>query len=77
MILCRDSDFEYMKEAVVTEVVMMLIEKTGMDMKTALDYFYNSETYTKLSNPDTGLYFQASGYVYSYLNTEMTTGKLG
>ena len=70
------TDFEYMKEAIVTEVVMLLIEKSGMDMKSALNCFYNSETYAKLSIPESGLYFQSSRYVYSYLQTEITTGRL-
>ncbi|MBO5251420.1 MAG: hypothetical protein J6B31_05425 [Bacteroidaceae bacterium] len=71
------TDFEYMKEALVTEVVMLLIESSGMDMKSALDYFYNSETYAKLSIPESGLYFQSPGYVFSYLSTEITTGRIG
>lgn len=71
------TDFEYMKEALVTELVMMLIEKSGMDMKSALSCIYNSETYAKLSIPESGLYFQSSGYVFSYLITEVTTGKIG
>ena len=71
------TDFEYLKEALVTEIVMMLIEKEGMDMKSALALFYNSETYGKLSNPSSGLYFQSSGYVYSFLQTEIITGKMG
>lgn len=70
-------DFEYMKEALVTEVIMMLIEKKGMDMKSALECFYNSDTYEKLSNPESGLFFQSSGYVYTFLQTEITTGKIG
>ena len=45
------TDFEYMKEALATELVMLLIEKEGMDMKSALNCFYNSETYSKLSKP--------------------------
>ena len=71
------TDFEYMKEALVTELVMMLIEKSGMDIKSALNYIYNSETYAKLSLPESGLYFQSSGYVFSFLMTEVTTGKIG
>ena len=35
------TDFEYMKEALATELVMLLIEKEGMDMKSALNCFYN------------------------------------
>ncbi len=71
------TDFEYMKEALVTEIVMMLIENSGMDIKSAFDCLYNSETYAKLSMPESGLYFQSSGYVYSFLATEITTGKIG
>lgn len=71
------TDFEYMKEALVTEVTMMLIEKMGMDMKSALNCLYNSETYDKLSKPESGLYFQSPGYVYSFIHTEITTGRIG
>ena len=31
------TDFEYMKEALATELVMMLMEKEGMDMKSTLN----------------------------------------
>jgi hypothetical protein len=71
------TDFEYMKEALVAEMVTMLIEKTGMDIKSAFDCVYNSETYAKLSMPESGLYFQSSGYVYSFLAAEITTGRIG
>lgn len=70
------TDFEYMKEALVAELVMMLIEKEGLDMKSALNCFYNSETYNKLSLPESGLYYQSEGYVYNLLHKELTTGKL-
>lgn len=37
------------------EIVMMLIENKGMDIKSAFDCVYNSETYAKLSIPESGL----------------------
>ena len=70
------TDFEYMKEALATELVMMLMEKEGMDMKSALNFFYNSDTCNKLSNPESGLFFQSEGYVYALLHKEITTGTL-
>ena len=70
------TDFEYMKEALVTELVMLLIEKEGMDMKSALHCFYYSETYGKLSNPESGLFYQSERYVYALLHKEITTGTL-
>ena len=46
-------------------------------MKQALDTVYNFETYTKVLDLRTGLYSQSTAYVYSILETEILTGKLG
>ena len=48
-----------------------------LTMKQALDTVYNSETYTKVLDLRTGLYSQSTAYVYSILETEILTGKLG
>ena len=47
-----------------------------MDMQEAVDTLYNSDTYEKLKDTRTGLYFQSTGYVYDYLNKELLTGKM-
>ena len=70
------NEFKYMTESISTDLIVMLMEDFGMDMKSAFDSLYNSETYAKLSDISTGLYFQSSGYVYSYLRREITTGRL-
>lgn len=69
-----ESEFKYMKESASADLVEMLTRDFGMSMQEALDVFYNSETYAKLNNPATGLYFQSSKYVYSYLKNELSTG---
>lgn len=69
-----ESEFKYMKESASADLVEMLTQDFGMSMQEALDVFYNSETYDKLNNPATGLYFQSSKYVYSYLKNELSTG---
>ena len=69
-----ESEFKYMKESASADLVEMLTQDFGMSMQEALDVFYNSETYAKLNNPATGLYFQSSKYVYSYLKNELSTG---
>ena len=53
------------------------MEERGLTMKQALDTVYNSETYTKVLDLRTGLYSQSTAYVYSILETEILTGKLG
>jgi hypothetical protein len=47
-----------------------------MTITEALDTLYGSETYTKLCNPDTGLYFQSTQYIYTILKEELKTGKI-
>jgi len=71
-----ESEFRYMTESIATDLIVMLMEDFDMDMKIAFDKLYNSETYAKVLDPKTGLYFQSSGYIYTYLKREVVTGKL-
>ena len=71
-----DSDFKYMKEAMAADLAELLASDFGMSVTESLDALYGSETYAKLSDPATGLYFQSTRYVYSFLKTELTTGKV-
>ncbi len=70
------TDFEYMIEGMTRDLAVMLMERRGMSMPSALDTLYNSETYEKLSNPRSGLYFQSPGYVYDFLDKEIEYGKM-
>ena len=71
------NDFEYMKEAMAVDLAELLSNDLELTIPEALDILYNSETYLKLSDPNTGLYFQSTLYVYSYLQQEISTGKIG
>lgn len=70
-----DVDIKYMTEAMSAELAMLILEDFDMDVAESLDSLYNSETYAKLSNPSTGLYFQSTLYVYSFLKNELMYGK--
>ena len=61
------SDFEFMKECLSSAIITILVEEKGMSLSSAFDLFYNSDTYIKLSNPATGLFFQSPRHVLSYL----------
>lgn len=50
------------------------MEDYGKSLEDSLNILYNSETFQKLNNPDTGLYFQSSRYVYQFLKNEIETG---
>lgn len=65
------SEIEYMNECTTRDVITMLVEKDGMTVIDAMDLFYNSRTFENLNNPQTGLYFQSSVYVYDVLKQEL------
>lgn len=44
--------------------------------KGFLRTLYTSDTYAKLQDAKTGLYFQSPRYVYDFLRNEIKTGKM-
>ena len=70
-------EVEFVIEELVKEMALRLMDERGLTMKQALDTIYNSETYTKILDLRTGLYSQSTTYVYSFLENEILTGKLG
>ena len=66
-------EFQNMKEDIVKDMISRLMEERGLPMQDAFDKVYNSHLFEKLSDSKTGLYFQSSGYVYSYLLDELST----
>ena len=62
------SDFDYMVECLERDMVVMLVEKRGMNMSQALDAFYNSETYEKLRDVRSGLFSKVRG-MYTIFST--------
>lgn len=71
------AEVTFMTEELVKELALRLMDERGMTMKQSLDTIYNSETYTKLLDERTGLYSQSTAYVYSFLEKEILTGKIG
>lgn len=70
-------DFDFMVDVMTRDLIALLMERLNLSMKSAFDIFYNSDTYAALNRPQTGLFFQSPKYVYSILETEMKTGKMG
>lgn len=42
-----------------------------MNLSSAINIFYNSKTFEKLSDESTGLYIESAAYVYEILKTEL------
>lgn len=65
------AEFQNMKEEIVKDMISRLMDDRGLSMQEAFDAVYTSHLFEKLNDPKTGLYFQSSGYVYSFLTDEM------
>lgn len=51
------------------------MENFKMSMKGAMEKVYTSETYGKLTDTATGLYYQSPLYVYDILNEELNPNR--
>lgn len=63
-----------MIEYTTQEVIRYLVEDSGVAMEQAMDQFYMSETFEKLSDIETGLYLEGSAYIYEMLKRELEAG---
>lgn len=71
------SETEEMKNEMARDLASLLMDKdSALSMEQALNMVFNSETYQKLLNDKTRLYYQSVGYVFSYLQQELWTGKI-
>ncbi len=70
-----NNEFKYIKEGLTADLLEYLIVDYNMNIQEALRFIYESDTFSKLCDPDTGLYIQSSKYIYSYLKEEIENGK--
>ncbi len=60
-----------MIEYTTQEVIAYLIEDNGITMEQAMEQFYMSNVFEKLSDIETGLYLEGSMYIYEMLKKEI------
>ena len=71
------SEKEQMKLDMVTNLASLLMEEQPqLTMEKALSIVLNSDTYLRLQEDQTALYYQSPRYVYSFLTNELKTGKM-
>ena len=63
--------FELLKLKLTEELVAILVDEKGISIPAAFDMVYQSRTYAKLSDPNTKLFIQSVGYVYSLFEDEI------
>ena len=67
-----------MKAYMVNRLAVMLMQQhEGMSMQEALGMVFQSDTYQKVMEENTRLYYQSPMYVFSFLEQELKLGRMG
>ena len=69
-----NEQIDTMKEDVCAELIALLMKDRHCTMSEAIDMLYNSDTYSRIQDQSTGLYYQSLGYTYAFLQQELLTG---
>lgn len=61
---------EQLIEYITQDIVSYIVEDEDKEYDEAMRTFYASQTYMKLTDKDTGLYYESSAYVYDMFKQE-------
>ncbi|MBQ0094359.1 MAG: hypothetical protein KBT49_01070 [Bacteroidetes bacterium] len=61
--LQHSRDRQYLIECLSSDLIQMLMEEEKIPMEDAMHIIYNSDTYRKLEDEKTGLYYQSSALI--------------
>ena len=67
---------QLLKDELSVEIAGYLVDDYNYSPQEAIDVLYTSETFDRLQDDATGLYYQSPGYVYSFLQNELKTARV-
>ena len=67
---------KFLLMSLVDKMACMAMEEYNMSMAEALDLVFRSETYSKIEDLQTGLYYQSAAYNFNLLKHEVAYGKI-
>lgn len=65
-----------MIELLSTRLLCFIIRDYKVELPEALQMLHNSDTFAKLEDPETGLYIESPGFIYSIFKDELTHGRI-
>ena len=68
---------EMMTDMVKNLAIFLMEKNDSLTMEEALSIVFNSDTYQKIIDERTRLYYQSPRYVFAFLDEELKNGKLG
>ena len=67
---------ELIVEYSIQDIVEYMVMDLQIEYDAAMQLFYNSHTFDKLADIETGLYLESPAYVYGILQDERNFGRL-
>ena len=67
---------QLLRDELSVEIAGFLVDDYKYSSEEAIDVLYTSETFDRLQDDATGLYYQSPGYVYSFLQNELKTARV-
>ena len=67
---------KFLLMSLVDKMVYLVMNEYKLSMSQALDLVYTSETYSKIEDLKTGLYYQSAAYNFNLLKHEIAYGKI-
>lgn len=67
---------KFLTDLNIQEIIGFIVEDRNIEYDVAMDIFYNSVTFERLTDPETGLYLESAAFVYSLFKSEQETGKI-
>ena len=67
---------QLLKDDLSSELAGYLVDDYHYTPQEAIDVLYTSETFERLQDNATGLYYQSPGYVYLFLQNELFKAKV-
>ena len=60
----------------IQDIIEYIVKDLQLEYDMAMQIFYNSQTFDKLTDIETGLYLESSAYVYGIFQDERNFGHL-
>ncbi len=70
-----EKNFQFLLEAISTDIIGWLMRDNKVSLSEAIAIWYNSETFKKVSEPQTGMYIESPAYNYEFLKRELVKGR--
>ncbi len=67
---------KFLTDLNIQEIIAFIVEDKKIEYDEAIDLFYKSATFEKLTDKYTGLYRESAAYVYELFKNELINGKL-